>query len=255
MKERIYTIPLNEAFDANTECAFCRLYEKLETDALKYTLGASYMEEDVRENTDKVGFCKTHYKKMYDAQNRLGLSLILSTHLKKINADLKKAVCDDLRTLENSNKHTLFKKTNSKMSKTKLLISSVSEGCFVCEKIANTMDRYIETFFFLWKTEQDFRDKVLNSKGFCLEHFKSILEVGEIKLSDKDYNEFVKLISPTMEENLRRIEEELLWFIDKFDYRYVDEPWKNSKDSLPRSILKTAGVTVDELDVGMEGNQ
>lgn len=248
MKERIYTIPLSEAFDADTECAFCKLYKKLDEDTLKYTLGASYMEEDVRENTDKIGFCKAHYKKMYDAQNRLGLSLILSTHLKKLNNDLKKAVSDDLKALKGTNKRGLLKKKNNGMLKTEELISSVTESCFMCEKIANTMERYTETFFFLWKTEPEFRNKVLSSKGFCLEHYKALLNVGDKKLGNADYEEFVNLVSPIMLDNLKRVEEELLWFIDKFDYRYANEPWKNSKNSLQRSIIKTAGITVDEID-------
>ena len=31
MKEQIYTIPLNEAFDKDSECPFCELQKKLET--------------------------------------------------------------------------------------------------------------------------------------------------------------------------------------------------------------------------------
>ena len=32
----------------------------------------------------------------------------------------------------------------------------------------------------------------------------------------------------------------------KFDYRYKDEPWKNSKDALVRTMYKTNGVTDEE---------
>ena len=31
------------------------------------------------------------------------------------------------------------------------------------------------------------------------------------------------------------------WFCKKFDYRYDAEPWKNSKDSVPRAINFIAG--------------
>jgi len=44
---------------------------------------------------------------------------------------------------------------------------------------------------------------------------------------------------------MARIEGELSWFIDKFDYRYKDEPWKNSKDALPRSIQKVSSEIID----------
>ena len=38
---------------------------------------------------------------------------------------------------------------------------------------------------------------------------------------------------------MKRVTDDLEWFIDKFDYRHKDEPWKNSKDALPRAITKT----------------
>jgi hypothetical protein len=46
------------------------------------------MEDDIREKTDATGFCRHHFKMMYDYGNRLGSGLILSTHLKKLNQEL-----------------------------------------------------------------------------------------------------------------------------------------------------------------------
>lgn len=40
---------------------------------------------------------------------------------------------------------------------------------------------------------------------------------------------------------MARLFEEINWFIKKFDYRYADEPWKTSRDSLFRSIIKLVG--------------
>ena len=40
----------------------------------------------------------------------------------------------------------------------------------------------------------------------------------------------------------KRLAEELDWFADKFDYRFKDAPWKNSKDSIPRAMIKTIGI-------------
>ena len=90
MKETIYTIPLNDAFKADDECPFCYLEREAEQHALEFILGsgASYMEDDIRMETDKIGFCRHHYKMMYDYGNRLGSGLILSTHLKKLNQEM-----------------------------------------------------------------------------------------------------------------------------------------------------------------------
>ena len=90
MKESIHTIPLTDAFKAEDECPFCYLEREAEQHAISFALGsgASYMEDDVRAETDAMGFCRHHYKMMYDYGNRLGSGLILSTHLKKLNQEL-----------------------------------------------------------------------------------------------------------------------------------------------------------------------
>ena len=77
MKEQIYTIPVNEAFDLGVEnkesgCPFCTLYKKLEANELDLILGASMMEPDIRIKTNKAGFCRTHYDMMFVRKNRLG---------------------------------------------------------------------------------------------------------------------------------------------------------------------------------------
>ena len=68
MKETLYTIPLNDAVNAGDECPFCFIEREVEQDLLDFVLGSgsSYMESDVREATDKAGFCREHFKKMFD---------------------------------------------------------------------------------------------------------------------------------------------------------------------------------------------
>ena len=55
MKEKLYTIPVNDAFREDCECPLCSIYHKLEQDALEYTLRPStYMVSERREESDKV---------------------------------------------------------------------------------------------------------------------------------------------------------------------------------------------------------
>ena len=91
MKEKLYTIPLNDAMNADDECPFCYIERNVEQDILDYVLGscASYMESDTRDATDKAGFCRMHYKKMYDYGNTLGNGWILKTHYKKLIREMK----------------------------------------------------------------------------------------------------------------------------------------------------------------------
>ena len=55
-KEKIYTIPLNDAMNENDECIFCFLERKLLYKTMDFVLGdsSSYMESDIREIVDAV---------------------------------------------------------------------------------------------------------------------------------------------------------------------------------------------------------
>ena len=55
MKENLATFPLIDAFNANDECPFCNLERKAEQHAISFILGSAYMEDDIREKTDKMG--------------------------------------------------------------------------------------------------------------------------------------------------------------------------------------------------------
>ena len=41
MKEKLYTIPLNDAVNENDECPFCFIERKLEQDMINFVLGSS----------------------------------------------------------------------------------------------------------------------------------------------------------------------------------------------------------------------
>ena len=74
MKEKLYTIPLNDAVNASDECPFCFIERELEQNSLDFVLGnsSSYMESDIRDNTSERGFCRHHTKMMFDYGNSLG---------------------------------------------------------------------------------------------------------------------------------------------------------------------------------------
>ena len=89
MAEQLYTIPVNDAFHADCECPLCQMQKTLEEHAIEYTMGPSYMEDDNRAMTDKMGFCSHHIGMLYKEKNRLGLALMLKTHTDKTIRDLK----------------------------------------------------------------------------------------------------------------------------------------------------------------------
>lgn len=242
MKENIYTIPVIESFENGGECAFCAMHEKLTQDAIEFMLGNAYMEDYIRMETNKLGFCKNHIEKLYYQQNRLGLSLIMYTHLHDVNSDIKKLLLEIDKT-----KGGLFKKAaESKTAKVVKHIKELEQSCYICNRIDGTFDRYIDTFFYLWKKDDDIKEIVKKSKGFCLNHYSTLLQMGEKKLSSSEFNNFLEITIPIQIESFDRLEEDLDWFIKKYDYRFANEPWKNSKDSLKRTIKKIQSADVHE---------
>ena len=236
MKEKLYTIPVNEAFEADTECPLCTMRKKLETDAIEFTMGPSYMEDDIREATSRLGFCEKHLEQLYKHQNRLGLALILKTHMDKLVADIQKQ-----SSTEKVVGSSLFRK-KSEIPAVVSHISGLEKTCFVCDKIDGTFERYIATIFYLYHTEEAFCIKFKSTRGFCTGHYKLLYEAAPAQLRGEELTCFLKTLNELYLENMKRVRDDLEWFINKFDYRYADEPWKNAKDSLPRAMQKTNSI-------------
>lgn len=245
MKDTIYTIPLTDAFNASDECPFCFIHRKLEEDAISFTLGASYMEDDIRALTDQLGFCSTHYKKLYEYGNRLGLALILQTHYQSLIKDIEKHASSSLPSANFLQKITKSKAnlSSSPLSET---LKTRSSSCYICNRVDENMERYCKTFFHLLNTSDEFKLLFQKSKGLCLPHFSMLIDLAPLYLTDDMKLFFFNESKRMLIENLARIEEDLSWFIDKYDYRNNAAPWKNAKDAIPRSIQKLASIYVQD---------
>ena len=240
MKEQIHTIPVNEAFQAEDECPFCYLERMAERSALRYVVGpgASYMEPEVRAETDKVGFCPGHMKKLYDFGNSLGSALILQTYFASLIEDFRREAQD----FEMPGKRSLFSKKKQVEGETlSRRLEKRVDSCYICNKIDYNMDRYYHTFFVLLKDEE-FRSRVTASKGFCLRHFAQLLDAAEERLPGGQREWFYETVFPLMEQHLVRVKEDLDWLIAKYDYRNASADWKNSRDALQRTMQKLEGI-------------
>lgn len=241
MKEKLYTIPLNDAVNENDECPFCFIERKLEQDMINFVLGSSssYMESDIREQTDKAGFCREHTKKMFDYGNTLGNSLILKTHYQKLQKEFQ----DQVKHFS-PGKVSFADRLRKQSSGTNSMAAWAAEkdhSCYICQGIQDAFPRYIETFFYLYTKDPAFKEKIVNGKGFCLHHFGLLCDGADRHLNEKQKTEFYQEIFPLMERNMKRIEEDVTWLIDKFDYRNKDAEWRNSKDALQRGMQKLRG--------------
>lgn len=232
MLEKIYTIPVNEAFDACAEdhsqgCPFCRLYEKLENDELELILGASMMEPDVRIKTNKDGFCRRHWEAMLTRKNRLGMALMLESHLNELRDQIAPGGIGEL--------------VGGKGKQACSRIEELEKSCYVCSRIENSLAHMLENAALLWETESEFRTKLSNQPYFCLEHYRAFIEAGRHNISKRKFADFYKAVSDVELTYFDSLRADVSWFCKKFDYRYDSEPWGNAKDSVERSIKFLGG--------------
>ena len=230
--EQIYTIPVNEAFLEVSEkkelgCPFCRLFQRLEENELDLILGASMMEPDIRIKTNEMGFCSTHYRKMLSRQRMLGIGLMLESHLDEVTARLSP------KTLLNKNAAAISS------------LTALENSCYVCSRIEKNLSMMTATAVYLFESDPAFLEKFSNAPYFCLPHYRQMLEYASKKMSKKSYARLYEVAHRINEDYIKTLRSDVSWFCKKFDYRYDEEPWYNSKDSIQRSIKFLTG----EVDI------
>lgn len=214
MKERIYTIPLTESLDADTECPFCFLEKKIEKEQIEYALGPAMMEPDYRLLSNEKGFCKHHAEELLNSRRALPFALVHDTRIDEVIKSL-----EDIEKRSEKKKYEFLAKA----------LEKTTSGCIVCERVKDTMEKFIHTFWYLYKKEPDFRERILSGKGFCIHHFSDIINLSNLGgLKKKEYaDELLKLEL----HNLRRIKENVHSFTKQFDYRSSGETKEELKNA------------------------
>lgn len=223
MKETIYTIPLTEALEENCQCAFCFLEDKLEKEQVEYALGPAMMEPDYRILSNEKGFCRRHMEKLAKSKRALPFALVLDTRTDEV-----------IKLLESvrpaGNKGGFFSKKTSDSEKLTDLADSLTDSCLVCERIQSTMDKFCDTFWYLYDKEADFKGRVLSGKGFCLHHFAQLLKTMK-RISGAKRETYAEELYNLQMKNLRKTKEDVHGFVKQFDYRSDKENWQGPKDA------------------------
>ncbi|ABP67776.1 hypothetical protein Csac_2196 [Caldicellulosiruptor saccharolyticus DSM 8903] len=224
--EKIYMIPVNDAFSVDCECAFCYLENNFEKQCLEIVLGESVMEVDSRLETNKKGFCSRHFHMLLEQKNKLPYGLMLETHLYEIKTNFEKILSSHFMLLNFQKKEGFLKRIlNNHTSKEALLnnllefLENINSQCVICERINARMKNYFDVFFFMWKTNKEFQQKVLSSKGFCFYHFCDLLEFSQNHLRSKELDNFVGKICKIELDAISRLYQNICEFNKQFDYR------------------------------------
>ncbi len=248
MKYHIDTIPIWDAAKKDGECLLCALERRTELGEAERYLGASVMEPDIRIRVNDRGFCRKHHGMLFTMSNRLGHALMLESHMIENREKLEKKWKSLEKTGELLKNAGLGDKLNGKAKAAKEAvvreakeIQQMAGTCVMCDTIQENMLRYLHTFFSLYTGDAEFKRRFLAGKGLCIPHLGQLLEVAAEELNTRELGEFVQALAGMEKENLDRIQEDISWFIKKFDYRFENEGWKNSKDAVERTVNKTRG--------------
>ena len=222
MPEKIFTIPINEAFDVKDGCPLCRMREKLEEQTLESALGAAMMEPAIRIEMNREGFCNPHLQAMYRKKNKLALGLILESRLDELTGMLGEPA--------GRGKRGLFGKKEDKGDASEVLNEQV-KSCYACKRIRSTEYRYCSNTAWLWESDEAFRTKLKEQPWFCLSHGAMLLRVAKEELKDGPYSSLYEAVTGRMREALTQLRQDVTAFTVSFDHRNAGKPLTDSERS------------------------
>ena len=189
MREKIFEIPVGEIMEPREGCPICRLRKRLEKKAVDYILGAAMMEPDVRQETNRKGFCGDHLDALLAAGNRLPLALTLESLVKFLPLP------------------TSFKKPLP------------PQGCFLCDMVERSFSGVLDTVVLMFHTEPGFREVLLAQESFCVPHHRRLCEAAAQRLKKEELRRFIETVTEVTERRRREVHTLLTDFTTSFDYR------------------------------------
>ena len=156
---------------------------------------------------------------MFVRKNRLGMALTLESHLDELKRELKDSGFG-----------------GGMGNKPVKRIEELESTCYVCERIAFNFQHMVETAVLLWQSDENFPAKLKAQPYFCLPHYRMMLKYAQTRLPKKQLKDFVAECEEIQNKYIEELSGDVSWFCKKFDYRYDEEPWYNSKDSVERSM-------------------
>ncbi|MBR5542948.1 MAG: hypothetical protein IKU65_02490 [Oscillospiraceae bacterium] len=222
MKEVIYTIPINDAYDVKCGCPVCRLENKLDTEAREYVMGAAMMEPDVRIMTNEVGFCPRHFSEMLEMKNRLSLALMLQSYLADL---LQDGVVKDTKHISKKE----FEKIADKLR-------TASDGCFICKRVEEKLSLFVKNIIYIWESNEEFRKKTRKQEYFCPKHLALLCHTAKKLISKRNYSAFCEDHFFATRKILNSLSEDVTKFCNSYNYMFRDIPLGEAKTSVERTI-------------------
>ena len=230
MKPNITTIPITDLFSETAGCPICRMRKMLEEQYVEYITGAAMMAPDVRVQTNRTGFCHRHFSMMVNTGPRLSNALLLQTHI------------DELR------KKVFPKKLNDVPDKKMLAaIRENDNTCYVCDRVNHDILHLLSTVYVQFGADEEFRKQFRAQDFICLDHYALIMSnVNKKAMDKKTLSEFYEAVNTLSKVYADTLYDDVTHFTTMYDYRNQGGDYKNSKDSIERSVCFLTSYPVDE---------
>ncbi len=216
MREDICSIPVHDIFHPKEGCPFCRMRDMLEDRIATYITGAAMMEPDVREETNRLGFCETHFNHILARGSRLSVALILES-------------------LVAETVNEVFPQGKVPAKKISAAVHRRKENCFVCENVEKNMKHLCDSMIKMWETDEEFRTLYAEQDYICLAHYGMVIDYAQ-KMNRKNFPAFAQQTMKLAKTRLAEIGQDVTHFCRMFDYRNKGGDWGNSRDAIERAI-------------------
>lgn len=222
MRDDICTIPVSEVFEPKEGCPICRMRDTIEERMLDYIMGAAMMEPDVRQETNRKGFCTDHLHRMMGRRGRLSLALMLDSRLQELDGQLF------------TEKGLIRPAPQKKGAKA----AEMTGSCFICEKMEWGLERMLDTVYRLYETESDFRELFDSQPMFCLPHYTRLMQGCDKKSMRTHGGDFARSLSAITRRHLQELLGDVQHYCKMYDYRSAgeDADWGNARDAVERAV-------------------
>ncbi|MEM3449835.1 MAG: DUF6062 family protein [Nitrososphaerota archaeon] len=235
IEKNILTMKVFEAVEKSEVCPLCYLWTKNEERYVKHVLTSEVvMNPEFRENVVAAfGFCNRHAHMLYEAiherdvDDGLGYALYMNDVFERVEEQLSSLykslhnISESLKDRKRYRKKTSIISLNDLM---KRLIGHKTQKreCPICEHL-KSMDQIYSYTLIQMLDDEDFRKDFNSSKGLCLPHFITAMQIiTVIKLKNPIHIAQTLLDNET--KHFQLIQNLLSEFIRKQSWEFRNEP-------------------------------
>jgi hypothetical protein len=233
-KPKLEISKVHDAYARGGECPLCDLEEAAESTYLRSFQHSRVMEPNVRVLTNRTGFCPAHCRKLYDGENKLGLSLVVHTHLQQVTQRIGAAL-DALAKAADG------RRLREQLAQAAAPVAALRDSCFICDLLAADIERYAFTVLYLWARDPGFPAVTRASRGFCVPHFLVMLDQAAKSMRADRTRKWLAETIPLMKGSLERLDGELLAFTQLHQAGNTSPGTDAERTALARTLQKLAG--------------